>query len=356
MIILKKSLLFANQSQYGYHIDYVQYCKYLKSDFDIIFFCWDYGREKISETDIKIYYISRKGNIIKRNIRFIIKLLNYINHSNNDFVFIHYFIGSSLITLFAKDKKKLHLDIRTGSDSQNVLKRNIYNSVLRIESLFYKSKSIISLGLRNLLHISKTSHILPLGANPSSIQFKCQHRLHLLYVGTFDNRRIEDTINGFYLFLEQNTQADIHYTIVGSGMKNESENLQRLIIQKGLQSYIDLTGYVLHHQLSQFYELSNAGVSYIPRKPYYEFQPATKTFEYLMSGMPVIATQTYENKQIINELNGILINDSPISFANGIHKLYNSIHTFDKNEIKKSVKNYEWERIVDAMKKTILPK
>jgi len=43
--------------------------------------------------------------------------------------------------------------------------------------------------------------------------------------------------------------------------------------------------------------------------PYYDCQPATKTFEYILSGMVCIATSTYENKKLINNINGVLCND-----------------------------------------------
>lgn len=352
---LKKKLLFVNQSQYGYHIDYVQYCKYLKEDFDITYICWDYNRKKIVESSIKLLYISRLGNIITRNFRFILFIIEFLNKNNFDLIFIHYFRGSSFIPLLNKTHQPLHLDIRTGSVSRNAVKRCIYNSILRIESLFFKQISIISLGLRQMLDIDKNAFILPLGANPMQIKHNMVYKLHLLYVGTLSGRRIEDTIEGIKLFLINQPEADIYYTIVGDGWQNEKQNIQNRIIQLGLQKYFFLSGYVPYTELIHFYETSNVGVSYIPMTPYYNFQPATKTYEYLMAGMPVIATKTHENKSIINHENGILINDSPESFASGIAEIYNNIYSFDENFLRKSVENYNWSRIVRNMKETMLP-
>ncbi len=91
-------------------------------------------------------------------------------------------------------------------------------------------------------------------------------------------------------------------------------------------------------------------MSYIPVKPWYDFQPATKTYEYLLSGIPVIATNTYENRQVINEKNGVLIDDNPESFAIGLEKMYNNINCFDQNIIIRSVQDHEWQNIALRLK------
>ena len=87
---------------------------------------------------------------------------------------------------------------------------------------------------------------------------------------------------------------------------------------------------------------------------YFDFQPATKTFEYLMAGMPVIATKTYENKQVITPLNGVLINDNADSFAQGITTIFHDIESFDEKTIRQTVQNYDWAKIVNSMKENIL--
>lgn len=104
---MKKKLLFVNQWQYGYHIDYVQYCRYLKNDFDITYLCWDYETKKIGESGINLIYISRKGNVISRNIRIVRNVINYAKQNFFDLIFIHYFRGCSLISLFCKKEQKI---------------------------------------------------------------------------------------------------------------------------------------------------------------------------------------------------------------------------------------------------------
>lgn len=349
---MESRLLFVNQSQFGYHIDYVQYCKYLKTDFDIHYLCWDYERKRVEEEGVKIQYISRKGSIARRNLRFIKTVMLFLHQNTFHFVFIHYFRGCSIVPIGYNNKHHIHLDIRTGSISSKSMNRNLYNFLLRFESYFFKSVSIISEGLQKLLKVYNNAYILPLGADPMIVNRQSDHKISLLYIGAF-GRRIDETVIGLGLFIRKHPDADIHYTIIGEGWGNEMEQIRDKIKKFELDKYVELKGYIPHNDLKQYYEKANVGVSYIPVTPWFEYQPATKTFEYLMAGMPVIATGTFENKKIINEQNGIIITDNPASFANCIELLYDRIDDFDENLIRESVAENNWVTIVSKLKEFI---
>lgn len=349
-----KKILIISHVQFGYLIDYYQYCKHLKDNFEITFICWDYKRIKIEEPGVVVHYVSRNGNILKRNLRFIQFVLKFIKANDFKIVFTSYFLGVSLIPILTKSRKSIHLDIRTGSVSTNILSRIFNNKILFFESQFFKRISIISSGLSELLHLNKKAIILPLGANPQILTRNLSYEIHLLYVGTLSNRDLEVTIEGMGLFCREHPEINIHYTIVGDGNNNERIVLQERIYKLGLQKQIELIGYVNHNDLIHLYCISNIGISYIPITPYYEFQPATKTFEYLMAGMPVIATKTYENKLVINQDNGVLISDNPESFAMGINNIYCNLSTFDEDVIRKSVENHKWSSIIKKMEEEII--
>lgn len=351
---MKKKLLIVGKEQFGYHISSVQYCKYLKADFDITYLCLDYGMTKIYEEVVDIKYVSRNGNMIQRYIRFISAILEVINKQRISCIFINYFKGCSIIPFIYRRKYRIHLNIVSGNVSPKLVSRKIYNFLLSIESYFFNRVFIISEGLKKLLNVSRHALILPLGANPLYVKRQNKHRIHLLYVGTFTYRRLEDTIKGLKLFLEKLPHANIYYTIIGNGLYKEEDILLKFVNQFDLQDYIELTGYIPNNELYPYFEKANVGVSYIPLTAYYEFQPATKTYEYLMAGMPVIATKTYENSKVINHINGVLISDNAKSFAEGIEKMYNHSNLFDENEIRFSVQNYTWSLIVNSMKDSIL--
>jgi hypothetical protein len=65
-----------------------------------------------------------------------------------------------------------------------------------------------------------------------------------------------------------------------------------------------------------------------------------------MSGLPVIATSTYENKLIINNSNGVLIEDNSNSFCFGLSQILKLLPSYDNNLIKDNLKEYQWKNIV----------
>jgi glycosyltransferase involved in cell wall biosynthesis len=260
------------------------------------------------------------------------------------------FRGCSFIPFIFNYKYHIHLNIVTGSVSPSALSRFIYNLLIRWESYFFRNVSVISEGLKKTLKLSHNAFILPLGADPMMIKRHCTHKLSLLYIGILSDRRIDDTIEGIAIFVRKNPDFDIHYTIIGYGWSGAEEILMKKIVSGKLEKYVDLKDYVPHSELIHFFEKANVGISYIPITPYFDYQPATKTFEYLMAGLPVIATGTYENKNIINNQNGIIIDDTPESFADSLDYLTENITSFNEKIIKGTVIGYDWETIVEKLK------
>jgi glycosyltransferase involved in cell wall biosynthesis len=94
----------------------------------------------------------------------------------------------------------------------------------------------------------------------------------------------------------------------------------------------------------------------VPITPYYDFQPVTKLYEYMLSGMPVIATNTHENRLVVNDDNGVLINDTPEDFCNGLAKICENRNSYNSLDIRKTVESYTWENIVNTILKPYLLK
>jgi glycosyltransferase involved in cell wall biosynthesis len=147
---------------------------------------------------------------------------------------------------------------------------------------------------------------------------------------------------------------EIEYYIVGGGKPLEVKELNDIIYNNNLHKTVRYVGQVYGEKLKWFFLNCNIGISYIPMIEDYDCQPATKTIEYLMAGMPVIATETFENKKIISDYNGILIRDDPQSFAEGLSKIISMKEDFSYEEITNSVKEYSFEHIIDSKLKPIL--
>lgn len=341
-----KKLIIINQAQFGYHIDSYYHSKYLRENFNTIYICCDHGFPKIEMNGVQVIYISKKGDRLAQWSRFLKRALKEIT-DEVAIVFTNYFNWISLPLRLFRPRHCFVLDIRTGSINQAKRKRIIYNFRIRIESIFFNNITVISESLAKKLKLSHKAHILPLGANIISHTNKKFDKIHLLYVGTFYSRNIEVTVRGFKAFYDEfGKYLSVTYTIIGDGPAKEKENIEALIGSYGLSDIIAVKGRIPHTKLKPYFDAANIGVSYIPLTEYYDVQPATKTFEYLLSGMPVIATRTYENQKVITPENGVLIGDRANDFYYGLKTILKNRHHFDSEIIRRSSMPFTWENII----------
>lgn len=351
---MKTKLLLVYPNQFGYHTDTYKYCENLRDSFNISYICFDQGLEKLALPSIDVVYLPYNVGKIKRLLLFYKTIIRFTKRNNIDILFVVQFKFSFILGLFAKARVKI-LDYRTGDLSSNTLMRKLRNLFLSLDSVFFKNICSISEGLRDILYLSRDhTLILPLGADVISGKALTFDRIDLLYVGSLSSRNIHHTLEGFSMFLTKNKELTnlISYTIIGFGNKIDEEFIRNSIERLGINMKVKFIGRKKHNELQPYFEACNIGVAFVPITPYYDFQPTTKLFEYILSGMPVIATNTFENRRIVNYTNGILINDTPAAFQNGLEVLYNNLHTFDSNNIRTSFEDHNWEAIV---KKTLLP-
>ena len=342
-----KKLLIISNDQFGYLIDTTYYVKYLKDKFKISILCFDNGLSKIDNGDIETLYIPN-SNFIKKRILLFKFLMKSIK--NTDIVLVHYFPLCFIVSLVL-DVQLCIMDIRTGKISANSFIRISSNLLIKFESLFFSKTSVISSSLRKNLFISKTkSFILPLGAEELSNTTKDFSKLKLFYIGKLTEiREIHKTIVGLYRFLSNdlNNRKNIEYHIVGSG--NEESNLKELVLKLNLSDCVYFYGYKTHIEIKHLWDYCNIGISFVPKKAGFDLQPPTKTYEYLKSGMFVIATSTYENSKIINQDNGVLINDTEIDFEKALYSILKRKNSIDSKLIRDSVLNNSWSNIIDKL-------
>jgi glycosyltransferase involved in cell wall biosynthesis len=163
------------------------------------------------------------------------------------------------------------------------------------------------------------------------------------------------TIHGFKQFYEEfKNRIPISYTIICAGPNNEEQALKDLVSHYGLTDIVSITGMIPHTQLKPYFDVANVGVSYVPLTDYYDFQPVTKTFEYLLSGMPVIATSTSENRKVIEPENGVLVGGTAEEFYFGLKTISENRASINSEKIRTSSMDYSWEKIVQDNLKVYL--
>lgn len=341
----KKKLLILSSQQFGYLTDTLKYCEYSSNEFEITYVGWDYNKAKVELPGITVKYVSRNASLIIRNLRLLYAFHKEINRGY-DVIFANYSRGISLVKIFNK-KSLFIVDIRTLSVTPGKFRRLIKDFFLKLEVSSFSNISVVSEGVAKKLKL-KRYHILPLGGECFTSKPIFFDGLSCLYVGTLQDRNILDCVKGFhsYLKISGGRGSRSIFTIVGSSPGGEFNEIVKYVCDNKLFDKIFLTGQVHQNQLRPYFENANIGVSYVPKRPYFDYQPPTKTFEYLISGLPVIATSTIENVRIIDDKVGVLIDDNAESFCDGLIRMEKRMNNIDNGNIKKIYAQCRWSYLV----------
>jgi glycosyltransferase involved in cell wall biosynthesis len=350
------TIILVAPNQFGYFTIYYNYAKYLSKYSNVVYIGFDRGEQKFLESaGIEVINIPYTNSKIINFYNFYRQIIRTTHSFAKKTVIVKYYYFSFLLNFFIS-RENLILDIRTGYTSESALKTFLFNSFLRFESFFFKRVIILSESLREKLGIgiSKTT-LIPLGAVSGEYETKTFEKINLLYIGTLTSRYIHKTVEGLSAYLqESDNRVPVRYHIVGGGTLKEIERLVETITANNLNDIVYYHGQIYGEGLRWFLDNCNIGVSYIPITKDYDCQPPTKTIEYLMAGMPVIATATSENSKIITKKNGILVGDNPECFADGIRSLIYGRNNYDSKIIIESVKEFTFENIVHNRLKPLL--
>ena len=171
--------------------------------------------------------------------------------------------------------------------------------------------------------------------------------MKMLYVGTFYERNIQITVKGFAKFNKEYCNLlNMCYDLIGFGSQEEIDLIKETIQESGLIDNIIFHGSVRYPELEEYFKASNIGISFIPMTKYYDCQPPTKTYEYLLSGMAVLATGTSENQMVITSENGCIIKDTPEDFYNGLKNIYSNLEHYNSQQIQQTAEIFSWDKII----------
>lgn len=346
---MKCQVLIISRYQFGYHTDVYKWCCYLRDYFSIDIVTLNAKKPQKNIDGINIHYVPRTRNRMLNGLTFVIFSIWYMLNFKG-IIWIHHFPGCSIFKKIFP-KKNFILDIRSLSVSENKEYREVLNKKIKKDTETYDYVTVISEGIRNQLSLLETkSAILPLGSDPFCDNVKKYDSLKLIYVGSLTNRNILETVKGLALFTSNHPEVEIEYDILGEG--KDRKVINEFISRENLSDKVKTYGFVHHSELKPFFEKANVGISFVPQTDYYEFQPPTKTFEYILSGLYTIATNTFANKEIINDINGCLIDDNAEAFAKSLEYVWSKRKEFKTEIIKESLSEYRWESIV---KKYMIP-
>lgn len=323
--------------------DSYKWCEILRDKYDITYVELD-GVGRVGLDGIKQIIVSDKGNRLIRGIRYLFTCCLHILLFRGPIIVI-YFKGCKILKLLFPWKRYL-LDIRTLSVKKTPEERAVENEQIRKACRLYGRISIIQEDLLDVLKVDVEHHYLPLGADVISTTEKTFDNIRLLYVGTLEGRHIDDTIKGVSQYHMQHPDADITYDVIGEGFNDTSEVLKDLVDEFHLNNIITIHGRRPYSELKPFFDRCNVGVSHIPMKEWYDHQPPTKTFEYVMSGLYCLATRTSENIKIINDKNGCLYEDTPEGFCRVLERTSCKLSLLNSATIKNTIHGHSWAEVV----------
>lgn len=344
-----RKLLIIDKDQFGYHISPYKYALYLSRKFDVTYVCWDEKRDKNPHGNVNVIYLQKKGNILNRFLILMRNLNDQIKVSNFDCIFLVYFFGCSLLKIF-NYREKFNLDIKTVSVTSTPFINWVKDGLLKIESSFFKNITVLNYRTGKKLGL-KSFHILPLGSEIFAENFIDTGYFDYLYVGTLSNRNIMDVVHGFKIYIDSLKRNNNHsllprLILVGVGYGNELESIRQYASENQLEEKILARGFVPYDQLHSYFQKSKVGISYVPITDQYTDQPPTKTYEYLLSGLPVIGTATNANKELICSDNGILIEDNSKDISIAMEKMFSNYLAFDRKKIQENSRHFSWEIII----------
>ncbi|MGL5152647.1 MAG: glycosyltransferase [Clostridium sp.] len=335
-------------NQYGYHTDMLKYAEYLSKKYEVVYICKHQDLPKVDSAsdNISIVYVPQSYS----KIDFIKEIIKVVGQCKNNKIIVDYFAGCSVLPISLKSDKTI-LDIRTGTINDSKVKKFIRDRLIKIESYFYDTIITLSEGLRKELKLNqRKTTIVPLGADRQIdlSKIESQSLIDILYVGTYDNRNLIDMITGFHKFCNkrEDKRESVHLNMVGYSNTGEDIKMQEYIERNNLYN-VTMHGRLTHDKLHEMWASNLIGISYIPMTRYFMNQPPTKTFEYLANGLICIATNTKYNREIINEFNGICIEDNAESFSNALESIVDNIESYNRLNISKDAEKYSWENIVN---------
>lgn len=341
-------LIIVSPRQYGYQTDYLKYATYLPKYFNVVFLCLDQGERRIENDKITLKYTSVKNKLIGNLLFFIRSYIYLLTHSG--IVMIANFKGCRYLKKFMPWRKMI-VNIRTVSVNKDIQMAIKYNNLIKKDAIPYDRIIMISNGGAKQLNLPKNKvSIVSLGADVISYTEKNFDTLKFLYVGTLNNRDIIKTVKGFHKYLIYSGDMTSTYDIVGDG--EEFDIIDRYIKEQNLYTRVILHGRKPYDCLKPFFDSCNVGVSFVPITEMYDYQPPTKTFEYINSGLFCLATNTKANSEVISHNNGMLFQDTIEDFFNAIVELYKIRLTISSQQIRETGKPYLWKNVIE---KQLLP-
>lgn len=214
-------------------------------------------------------------------------------------------------------------------------------------------------GVKNIqmIYMGVADCFLP-SANTPEINVALTQTLKLIYIGSVMKERGRDVmLEAMSLVAQQ--KINTHLSIIG-GSEEQLNYCKTRIDELNIADYVNVTGRVPGSQVPSYLAQADAGICLWEDKPWYRFNPPTKLFEYLVAGLPVLASNIRTHTRYVqNWHNGLIFDYNPQSLAGTIIELEANLIKLSilKRQTAKSGETYIWSKIepvfLNAVNETI---
>jgi glycosyltransferase involved in cell wall biosynthesis len=170
--------------------------------------------------------------------------------------------------------------------------------------------------------------------------------LRLIYVGSVQKDRGRDVMLEAIALANQASKI-AHLTIVGT-TEEQSAYCHQASKQLGISNSVTICGRVPGFEIPAYFNKADIGLCLWEDLPWYRYNPPTKLFEYLVAGLPVLASNIRTHTQYVEDgVNGQIFEYDSTSLAQALNKLW--INRADLPKMKLHAKDtstaYLWQTI-----------
>ena len=170
--------------------------------------------------------------------------------------------------------------------------------------------------------------------------------IRLIYIGTVSAPRGRDVmLDGLAEAVRRGCM--VHLTIVGAGDDQVSYCNDRLA-HLSIRDHVTVLGRVSGSEIPKLLAKADIGICLWEDKPWWRFNPPTKLFEYLVAGLPILASDIRTHTRYVESgINGFIFEYGAAGFANAIREVIlsrNELMAMKKNTFE-SGQQYLWSRI-----------
>ena len=190
----------------------------------------------------------------------------------------------------------------------------------------------------------------------ASQQPRTDTTLKLVYTGTVSASRGRDVmLDAMHLVVSNNLYINLHLCMVGAS-ESELAYCQQKIQKLGLQDHVEVVGRIPGDEVCQYLQNADAAICIWQPSQWNMFNPPTKLFEYLVAGLPVLASNIRTHaRYVTHEKTGFIFDYHTQGLAEAIQTLYSQRERLPalKAHARSAGQQYVWSKLEGPFKASV---